>query len=134
MLIEASSPLTVRLPSGEVHLTPGKPVELPDEQAKQLLAKVPGKVWAVHPPELIIIEPAHPNARPVFWERNTGEIVGPAQPEFLAKVGEGSNASYWVVAQFEGVPIWINSVVLRSKRDFETQMRLKPVELIREPR
>lgn len=49
MLIEVSSPLTVRLPTGEVHLVPGQPVELPDEQAKRLLAKASHKVRACAP-------------------------------------------------------------------------------------
>ncbi len=44
MLIEALKPLMVRLPSGDLHLTPGKPVDLPDEQAQKLLAMVPEKV------------------------------------------------------------------------------------------
>ena len=48
MLIEAASPITIRLPSGEVHLTPGQRVNLSDEQAKRLIEKVPDKVRAVH--------------------------------------------------------------------------------------
>jgi hypothetical protein len=84
--------------------------------------------------ENIVIESASPTARPIFWERGDGAIVGPAQPEYLAKVGEGLNSSYWVVAQFEGLPIWINSAVLRSKRDFETQVRLTAVELVKDLR
>ena len=47
MLIEASLPLTVRLPSGPIHLKPGQPVDLPDEQAKRLLEKAPNKVRMV---------------------------------------------------------------------------------------
>lgn len=70
--------------------------------------------------------------RPIYWERATG-IAGPAIPEFLAMVGAGPKASYWVVAQFEGKPVWINSTVLRSKRQFEEQVRLQRVELIEEP-
>ncbi len=70
----------------------------------------------------VVIEPAALNARPIFWERlSTGDILGPAQPEFLAMVGAGPKARYWVVAQFEGLPVWINSVLLRSKRQFEAQ-------------
>jgi hypothetical protein len=60
-------------------------------------------------------------------------IVGPAMPEFLAMVGIGPKASFWVLAQFQGLPVWINSAVLRSKRQFEQQVTPKPVELIREP-
>ena len=44
MLIEALESLRVRLPNRGVQLIPGQPVEFPDEQAKKLLSKVPGKV------------------------------------------------------------------------------------------
>jgi hypothetical protein len=84
--------------------------------------------------EEIICEPAHRDARPVYWQRATGEIVGPAKPEFLAKVAEGPKSSFWVVAQFQGQPIWINSAVLRSRQAFETQVRPTVMERIREPR
>ena len=49
MLIEVSSPLTVKLPSGAVHLVPGQPVELSDEQATRLLAKAGHKVRVCAP-------------------------------------------------------------------------------------
>jgi hypothetical protein len=47
MLIEVSSPLTIKLPSGEVDLVPGQPVELPDEQARRLLKKAPGRARVI---------------------------------------------------------------------------------------
>lgn len=50
MLIEAVTPLTVKLPSGDIRLTPGVAVEIPTAQAQRLLAKAPGKVrdaWLV---------------------------------------------------------------------------------------
>jgi hypothetical protein len=47
LLIESVKPLKVNLPTGEVHLTPGVPVELPIEQAQRLLAKAHGKVRTV---------------------------------------------------------------------------------------
>jgi hypothetical protein len=78
----------------------------------------------------ITIEPAHPSARPVYWERATGEIVGPGVPEFLARVGD----AFWVVAQFQGEPVWINSDRLRSRRQFEGQVKPKVVEFVKEPR
>ena len=79
----------------------------------------------------VVIEPAATNARQVYWERATG-IVGPAQPEFLAMVGTGLGASYWVVAQFEGAPVWINAAALRSKQAYATQVLPVVVELIHE--
>jgi hypothetical protein len=80
--------------------------------------------------ETIVIEPAPENPRPVYWERADLSIVGPGRPEFLAKVGEGLRATYWVVAQFQGVPVWINSIVLRSKKAFEQQPEVRVVKLI----
>ena len=47
MLIEATKPLRVRLPQGELNLEPGKPVEMADEQARRLLVKARGKVRVV---------------------------------------------------------------------------------------
>jgi hypothetical protein len=80
----------------------------------------------------ILIEPAAPNARPIYWERATTEIVGPARPEFLARVGTGPKAQYWVVAEFHGQPVWINSIVLRSKKQFVQQVKPKAFVFVRE--
>lgn len=45
MIVECvGDAFTYRWPGGEIRLEPGKPVELPDERAKRLLAKAPGKV------------------------------------------------------------------------------------------
>jgi len=38
---------TYKWPGGEVHLEPGKPIDLPDERAQRLLSKAPGKVRIV---------------------------------------------------------------------------------------
>jgi hypothetical protein len=78
----------------------------------------------------LVIEPAAENPSPVYWERADLSIVGPGRPEFLAKVGEGLRATYWVVAQFQGVPVWINSIMLRSKKAFEQQAKVRVVEPI----
>lgn len=93
-------------------------------------AQKPGIVAALQAAETIVIEPAAENPRPVYWERADLSIVGPGRPEFLAKVGEGPRATYWVVAQFQGVPVWINSIVLRSKKAFEQQAKVRVVEPI----
>jgi hypothetical protein len=79
------------------------------------------------PPIDVAIEPAATNAKPIFWERvSIGEILGPAIPEFLARGGEGPTATFWVVAQFDGLPVWINSTQLRSRREFDAQARPAP--------
>ncbi len=44
MLIESVTPLTVKLPTGDIRLTPGVPVELPTAQAYRLIIKAQGKV------------------------------------------------------------------------------------------
>ena len=129
MRLEATrQALRYRLKSGqEFLLKPGCPVDIPDEAAQSLLTKAGDQVRVV--PE-VTIEPAHPNARPVYWERGTGEIAGPAQPEFLAKAGD----TFWVVCQFQGVPVWVNADRLRSQQAFERQVKPKIVELVKEPR
>ena len=91
---------------------------------------------AVGPAPLdVTIQPASSTARPIYWERADGRIYGPAVPEFLAQVGVGLNTTdFWIVARFEGRPIWINSMVLRSKQAFEQQVAPKIFERIKEPR
>lgn len=80
--------------------------------------------------ENIVIGPAAENPRPVYWERADLSIIGPGRPEFLAKVGEGVRATYWLVAQFQGEPVWINSMMLRSKKAFEQQAKVRVVKPI----
>jgi len=43
------APFTYRWPDGEVHLSRGRPVDLPDDRAARLLAKAPGWVRVVEP-------------------------------------------------------------------------------------
>lgn len=93
-------------------------------------AQKPGILAALQAAENIVIEPAAANPRPIYWERADLSIVGPGRPEFLAKVGEGPRATYWVVAQFQGAPVWINSIVLRSKKAFEQQATVRGVKPI----
>jgi hypothetical protein len=44
MLIEATTPLTVKFSTGDIRLTPGIPVEIPTAQARRLILKAQGKV------------------------------------------------------------------------------------------
>ena len=44
MRIEVLRPLKVKLSTGDLYLTPGEPVDLPDSQARKLLVKVPGAI------------------------------------------------------------------------------------------
>ncbi len=53
MLIEAIQPLTILLPNGRLRLEPGHPVDFPEDRARRLLEKAPGKVRVVAPrPEI----------------------------------------------------------------------------------
>jgi len=47
LLIESVTPLTVKLPTGDIRLIPGVPVEIPTAQAQRLLVKAHGKVREV---------------------------------------------------------------------------------------
>jgi hypothetical protein len=71
MLIECiGPPFVCRWPGGQVSLVPGQPVELPDDRALKLIAKVPGRVKAVDAPFSI---------RPgdlIQWQRAGGEQIG----------------------------------------------------------
>jgi hypothetical protein len=48
--IEVRKPLCLRLAGRELHLRPGEPVELSDDQARRLLAKAPDLVHVVAAP------------------------------------------------------------------------------------
>jgi hypothetical protein len=79
--------------------------------------------------DAIVIEPAcRPDGSPlspIYWERATGDMAGPAQPEFFAKIGRGAtDRDFWIIATYNGEPTWIRSDLLRSKRQW---MNRKPV-------
>ncbi len=136
MQIEAvGRPLRYRLLSGqEIMLRPGCPVEVSQPTARSLLRQVPDRVRVVADasgPE-VVIEPAAPESKPVFWESSDGRIQGPAQPEFLVQVGLGlRSVDFWVIAHNGITPIWIRSDRLRSMKQFETQRPLRETKLIR---
>ena len=49
MLIEAARPMRVLIPDGEIRLEPGRPIDLPEDQALKLLVKAGGHVRRVEP-------------------------------------------------------------------------------------
>lgn len=58
MLIEAVvRPVTCRWPGGSARLIPGRPVEMPDEQAQKLLQKAKGKVRVIPPATVGTVQP-----------------------------------------------------------------------------
>lgn len=67
MIVEAiGEGFTYTWPGGEVRLEPGKPVGLPNERAKRLLAKAPGRVRVVPPS----IQPGDS----ILWTRSDGSV------------------------------------------------------------
>src|SRR5690349_17498034 len=127
MKLEALRPLHVRRASGDLHLRPGYPVELPDEEAARLLQKVPDKVRVAPPGNTVTIEPAvRPDGRPlsaIYWETGDGRILGPAVPEFLARESD----NYWIVTSSDGQSWWVNADRLRSRKAFEGQVTSRTV-------
>ena len=115
MLVEALEPMRVKS-NGRVlfDLRPGKPMDLPEEQALRLLVKAPTKVKVCSPD--VVVEPAASNAKPVFWEDVMGQIQEPASLEFLAKVGTGPTERFWAVVIYQGAPRWLMSDRLRRGR------------------
>jgi hypothetical protein len=134
MLIEAiEKALKVKRQDGDILLTPGTPVEFTEEEGLKLLTKAKGKVRLVEQSETVIEPAQRPDGQPlspIYWETGTGQILGPAVPEYLARDGQ----TFWIVTTFEGQIRWINADRLRSKKQFETQKPLREVELIREVR
>ena len=50
MLIEAiGKPIRYKWPGGEIRLVPGQPVNLPEDRARKILAKAPGRVRSINP-------------------------------------------------------------------------------------
>ncbi len=107
-----------------------KLVRLAREALKQQQAKEQPVADGASAPAPIVIEPAAPNARPVYWENADGVILGPAIPEFLAQVGQ----HFWVIVQYDEAPRWIRSDRLRNKQAFERQVKPIPFERIKEVR
>ena len=63
----------------------------------------------------VVLEPAASNARPVFWEDATGQILGPAVPEYLGRTGSGHMERFWVIVTYEGSIRWIRDDRLRRR-------------------
>ncbi len=113
MLIEALCPLHIRRAMGDLHLRPGIPVDLSDEEAVKLLQKVPDKVREVQP---AINADGFP-LNPVYWEREDGAIDGPGQPEFISEVG--------LIVAYGSNVVTVSDETLRSKKAFESQPKFK---------
>lgn len=133
MRLKILRPLHIRRLAGgeDLHLKPGL-IDLPDDDAQALLEKKPDAVRQVELDEPVVVEPAcRPDGQPlsaIFWETGSGEIIGPAVPEYFAQDGE----TFWIVTTFEGQIRWINADRLRSKKQFEQQRKPQVIELVRD--
>jgi hypothetical protein len=122
----------VKAGEAQFRLEPGYPMQFSDGEGAKLLARARGKVRVVQSD--VVLEPAAANAKPIFWENAIGIVIGPATPEWLARVGDGGQAAFWIVASFQGLDRWIRSDRLRSKHAFDTQRPMQVIELVREAR
>jgi hypothetical protein len=82
----------------------------------------------------IVIEPGHPNAHLVYFERADGVIYGPATVLDLANASAGGPQREWVIIAYQGLWEWVVSDRLRSKEAFERQVTPSPFTRITEPR
>lgn len=74
--IEATKPLTVRVPEGELHLLPGQPVDLPEDRAKKLLEKARGSVRLVSLPSLEVLGMARDPEDSIVAVRIESPLIG----------------------------------------------------------
>lgn len=120
MIIEALQPLHIRRATGDLHLRPGYPIELPDDEAARLLSKAGGKVRAILEKSVTIDPAMKTDGSPlssIYWETGDGRILGPAVPEYLAR----DRNTFWIVVTFRGRIWWINADRLQSKKAFDAQ-------------
>jgi hypothetical protein len=91
MLVEAvKDGFVYRWPGGEVRLEPGKPIELPDDRAKRLLAKAAGRVRVVPKP----IQPGES----IRWTRGDG-TEHHARVDFLHSDPDGTVWAFVTVGE-----------------------------------
>lgn len=69
-------PLTVRSPGGDIQLIPGKPVDLPEPKARELLQKAGGRVRLVSLPPLEVMGKAHDAQDSIVAVRIESPIIG----------------------------------------------------------
>jgi hypothetical protein len=76
LVVAITKPVRYRWPGGEVGLVPGQPVDLPDDRARKLLEKAPGKVRLVPQPPLTIQETAVDAHESIFAVRIESPVIG----------------------------------------------------------
>lgn len=112
---------------------PGDRLVLTADQATKVLAKWPDRLRPVDT-EPVIVEPAlkadGSPLTPVYWESATGQILGPAVPEFFGAVGVGEATTFWIVTTYQGETRWIRSDLLRTKQAYDEQQPMTVIELV----
>ncbi len=131
MKLEILRPLHIRRASGDLHFKAGSVADLPDEDALLLLAKKPDAVRLVEPSGTVI-EPAvrwdGSPLRGIYWERGDTSISGPATPLLFEQVGNDCV----LVVEYQDEWFSINANALRSKQAFESQVKPRVIELVRD--
>lgn len=114
MLIEVLEPLKVRLPGGQLRdLLPGQPVDLPDEAARKLLQRAPGRARVASQPLLTSVSTS---SRPVYFETMAGELLGPAVVSHLTSALDSQGKEWaWFCLDYQGSWLWVREDRLRSK-------------------
>lgn len=104
MLIEALKPLRVRLPDRDIHLVPGHPVDLSDEDGQKLLARAPTKVRRVPQPGEIL-----------SWE---SPLLGECRGEVVGADAEGATVWHPATERLCTIPwAWISGGTLRDDKE-----------------
>ena len=121
MLIEVTKyPIRYRLLDGNlVRLEPGSPVDLPDDQARKLLAKAQDRVRVVSISSVVEegfrVEEAQ-CAHPVYWESMEGPIMGPASVTHMAtEITAAGVKRFWLCITYADSWRWIHEDLLRSR-------------------
>jgi hypothetical protein len=134
LTLEVLAPFTVQQNGRVTTWHPGQHMTLSQEKARRVLDRVGGKVRVLEgDASPIERQPARPQpqAKPVYWLRQSlGAIVGPATVEFVTQTEEGLTSQYWVAVVHEGLPLFVDSIWLRSKRQFDLQVVPQVVELV----
>lgn len=105
MLLEAvDRPVRYHLIDGrEVRLVPGHPVDLPDVQARKLLAKAPEKVRMVQPHAITF-----QLGDLIHWQTWDGKIHGPALVEHVTFSG----GRRWAWVTWDGIERALSEVIV----------------------
>jgi len=72
----------------------------------------------------VVVEPASPTAKPIYWEAMDGTWHGPVRPEYLGRTGRSHNEQFWIIVSYSGAFRWIWADLLRSHQAFLARKRI----------